>query len=132
MLPRLRYHSLPDCLFLYDQALEWEVGPPDMLAPAAREMAARDYASGWLPRWFPLSQQEGPLYLAVDLLASDGDTAPVLEVDSGGGETKRVAGALGEYVTRVVDEIDAGQWLGDRENHTWDPTEGWTAWAAAH
>lgn len=66
MLWNLRYHPLPNCRFLYDQALNWarryrRVGPH----PGQR--AAHEYAPSWQPLWFPLSQQEGPAYIAVDL-----------------------------------------------------------------
>jgi cell wall assembly regulator SMI1 len=126
MLWNLRYHPLPNCMFLYDQALEWErryrrVGP----YPGQR--AAHEYAPGWLPLWFALSQQEGPAYIAVDLSASDGIIAPVLAVDRGGGETKCVAGSVGEFVANALDDIDAGKWLYDRENHNWEPKGGWAA-----
>lgn len=119
MLPRLRYHSLPDCVFLYEDALKWE-------------RLHGEGAAMWMPLWFPLSWQEGPLYVAVDLSASDGVMAPVLQIDHGGGISKPLARSLGEYFTNTLDEIDAGQWLYDRGNHIWEPKGGWVAWAEQH
>jgi hypothetical protein len=43
-----------------------------------------------------------------------------------------VADSLGDYITRSLDEIDAGQWLYDRENHNWKPKGGWDAKAEHH
>ncbi|MFP5363050.1 MAG: hypothetical protein ACLGI5_10005 [Thermoleophilia bacterium] len=130
MLPRLRYNPLPDCVFVYHQALEWERDRRrDLLGPGESETAPKTYAPSWIAAWFPLSHQEGPLYVAVDLSASDGITAPVLQIDNGGGISKPVARSLGDYVTHALDEINAGQWLYDREKHIWEPKEGWTAWA---
>ncbi|MFP5363055.1 MAG: hypothetical protein ACLGI5_10030 [Thermoleophilia bacterium] len=129
MLPQLRYHPLPNCVFLYDQALAWERLNREAVAEARGGRTPGDYEPQWMPFWFPLSQSEGPLYLGVDLSASDGVTAPILEVDNGGGDATLVARSLGEYVTRALDEIDAGRWLYDRENDFWEPKGGWTAWA---
>jgi cell wall assembly regulator SMI1 len=127
MLPRLRYHPLPNCVFLYDQALEMARLHRQGVAQARGGETPAGYEPTWLSLWFPLSQKEGPIYVAVDLSASDGDTAPVLEVDNGGGDATRVARSLGEYVTHWLDEIEAGQWLYDREEHIWEPKGGWAA-----
>jgi cell wall assembly regulator SMI1 len=131
MLWNLRYHPLPDCMFLYDQALEW-ARRYRRVAPHPGQRAAHEYAPSWIPLWFPLSQKEGPAYVAVDLSASDGIAAPVLDVDNGGGDTRRVAGSFGEFLTNALDEIEAGRWLYDRENHIWEPKGGWAARAERH
>jgi cell wall assembly regulator SMI1 len=127
LLPRLRYHPLPNCVFLYGQALEMAHDHREGVAQARGGRLPADYEPQWTPQWFPLSQQEGPLYLAVDLSGSDGVSAPVLEVDNGGGDARRVARSLGEYMTQALDEIDAGQWIYDREKHNWEPKRGWVA-----
>jgi cell wall assembly regulator SMI1 len=131
MLWNLRYHPLPNCMLLFDQALEWQ-RHYRRVAPPPGHRAPLEHAPGWLPLWFPLSQQEGPAYIAIDLSASDGITAPGLAVDNGGGETQRVAGSLGELVANALDDVDAGTWLYDREHHYWGPKGGWAASAKRH
>jgi cell wall assembly regulator SMI1 len=100
-----------------------------LLASVQGKTTPQEYEPSWLPHWFPLSQKEGPLYLAVDLSASDGSTTPVLQIDNGGGVSKPLARSLGEFFAHELDEINAGEWLYDGEDHNWEPKGGWSAWA---
>jgi cell wall assembly regulator SMI1 len=128
MLPHLRYHPLPNCVFLYEHALEMADGRRERAMRARGGALPVGYEPPWIPVWFPLSWQEGPLYIAADLSASDGVIAPIHWIDNGGGELCRpLARSLGEFVSRSLDEIDAGEWLYDRENHNWQPKGGWVA-----
>jgi hypothetical protein len=123
MLPSLRYHTLPGCLVWYRHELDVS----RQLAPIRRQAGLGEL---WSEAWLPISYIDGGVHLVVDVSGSDGTAAPIREVyGQGVGEQfdPVVADSLGDYITRSLDEIDAGQWLYDRENHIWEPKDGWPA-----
>jgi len=120
MLPSGRYLPLGAAMEWYGINRQW--AQEHGVGPDLPGVTADDW---WHPLWLPVLLPDGGAYVVIDLSASDGDAAPIREIDGQSFGTDAfdaiVAPSLGAYITGWLDRIDAGAYIhhpGDEEYWT--------------